>query len=234
MSILSRSIMLLSRSLFLYGLTESRMGSTMILMLFAIISILIVIKNPFLSIIPITLITIYYILYSMIKQLLYGALVVAIPSLWMSLSNVLALYIMAKPIDIFNVLTIFIKAEVGALAILFVMHNINIFELTYISQLLSKKLTFTLILLMRVLPHFLKEAYEMIYIHKLKNEKMWKTLAMLFIRSDEITAFFTEGLYLKRNHINPKLLYKKHTLLVQLILIIVNTTSFVFIKHISY
>jgi len=207
------------------------MGSTMILVLFATISILIIINSPFLSIIPIALITIYYILYSMIKQLLYGALVSAIPSLWMSLSNVLALYIMAKPIDIFNVLTIFIKAEVGALAILFVMHNINIFELTYISQLISKKLTFATILLMRILPHFLKEAYEMIYIHKLKNEKMWKTLAMLFIRSDEIIAFFTEGLYLKRNNINPKLLYKKYTLLMQLILTIVNIASFVFIKQ---
>jgi len=207
------------------------MGSTMILVLFATISILIIINSPFLSIIPIALITIYYILYSMIKQLLYGALVSAIPSLWMSLSNVLALYIMAKPIDIFNVLTIFIKAEVGALAILFVMHNINIFELTYISQLLSKKLAFATILLMRILPHFLKEAYEMIYIHKLKNERVWKTLAMLFIRSDEIIAFFTEGLYLKRNNINPKLLYKKYTLLMQLILTIVNIASFVFIKQ---
>ena len=44
---------------------------------------------------------------------------------------------------------------------------------------------------------------------------MWKALAMLFIRGDELIDYFTEGIFLKQYRFRPRVLYSLKTIALQ-------------------
>ncbi|MEM0372097.1 MAG: hypothetical protein QXY23_05935, partial [Ignisphaera sp.] len=89
MSIIARFIKFLSNALFLYGLSEARLGSTALLTAIVLATAIAVSSKPFQSLVITVLIFLYYLFFSMQKLFIYSALLTSIPSLWMAISNTL-------------------------------------------------------------------------------------------------------------------------------------------------
>ncbi len=218
MTLLSKFVSYVSRSLFLYGLTELRMGSTALALAHTAIAIAITIANPLLGLIPLAIVVALYVLSSMPKQPLYAAIIAAIPAAWMGLTQ-LGITALRGAIDPLSALGVFLRAEIGALHSLYLLHATNISELAYIFSKLSSESAIAIPMIWRAMSLMLREVSEMLHIHKLKREKTWKSLAMSFVRSEEVIQLFSEGLYLKRFYFSPRPIYSRKALAMQLALV---------------
>ncbi|MEM1541869.1 MAG: hypothetical protein QW101_03120 [Ignisphaera sp.] len=219
MSIIARFIKFLSNALFLYGFSEARLGSTALLTAIVLATAIAVSSKPFQSLVITVLIFLYYLFFSMQKLFIYSALLTSIPSLWMAISNTLVLYLMGKT-NIESFLEVFIRAEVFSLSMFYLFHCINIAETSYLVHKISRTASPVIPLLWRSISQILKEAQEIIYVHRLKNEKPWKTLSILFVRGDEMVEMFSEGIYLKRYSFCPRPIYSTKALLFQLLILL--------------
>ena len=217
------------RSLFLYGFTDARRGSTILHLVFTVLSLYIVVHSPQTSIFILLIIVVFYVMFGIGSSLLYSALVSSIPATWMGLTNLLYIWINRGIISPTPFLDVFIRAEIGSIVIFSLMQNINVSELCYLSYRISKTFSLAIGYFWRISSQILKESSDMLYVHGLKGEGSWKTLAMLFVRGDEIVDQFAEGVYLKQFSYMPKPIYSRKTVLVQLLMTIgVLVMSFLF------
>ncbi len=221
MTLLSKLVSYVSRSLFLYGLTELRMGSTALALAHTAIAIAITVTNPILGLIPLAIVVALYVLSSMPKQPIYAAIIAAIPATWMGLTQ-LGITALRGAMDPLSALGVFLRAEIGALHSLYLLHATNISELAYAFSKLSRESAIAIPMIWRAMSLMLREVSEMLHVHKLKREKTWKSLAMSFVRSEEVIQLFSEGLYLKRFNFNPRPIYSRKALAMQLVLIAVD------------
>ncbi len=219
MSILKYISILILRSLFLYGLTPLRKSSSILSIVYLVICIYIAINlNPLLVLIPTTIVAILYRKFNMTKLFLYSFLLTSIPSLWMSLTQLALDIAMGNPYSLKWVF-IYIRAESIALNTMFVLHTINISEIALITYRISRVLGISTYLFWRALSQLLREAIELSQIHKLKGVEIWRTLAILFLRSDEMSIQFEESLYLKKEILRPRTIYSIKSIATQIMLI---------------
>ncbi|MEM0048634.1 MAG: hypothetical protein QXT53_05010 [Ignisphaera sp.] len=216
----SKLVLLVLRSLFLYGFTDARRGSTILHLVFAVLSLYIVVHSPSASIFIFSMLIAFYMVFGIGSSLLYSALVSSIPATWMGLTNLLYTWINRGIISLTPFLDVFIRAEIGSIIVFSLMQNINISELCHLSYRISKTFSLAIGYFWRISSQILKESSEMLYVHGLKGESSWKTLAMLFVRGDEIVDQFTEGVYLKQFSYMPKPIYSRKTVLAQLLMAI--------------
>lgn len=216
----SRIVLLLLRSLFLYGFTDARKGSTILQLVFTALSLYIVVHSPIASVFVLSMLTAFYIAFGIANSLLYSALVSSIPATWMGLTNLLYMWISRGSASLMPFLDVFIRAEIGSIATFSLIQNINVSELCYLTYRISKGFSLAIGYFWRVASQILKESSEMLYVHGLKRERTWKTLAMLFVRGDEVIDQFTEGVYLKQFSYDPKPIYSRKTVSAQLTMII--------------
>ena len=218
--ILSRFTQLVLRSLFLYGLIEARKGSTLLQLLFTAMALVAVVRSEFAALCILFVVFVVYIVYGIEKYLKYSLVLALLPAIWMSLSNMLIIHL--KGGDIIRAfLSVFLRAEAGSAVVLLLLHTLNISELCFILYKLSPITSFTTALFWRLASQLIKETTEMLYIHGLKGEKTWKTLAMLFIRGEEVVQYFTEGIHLKQYSYKPKVVYSTRVIAIQIILLVV-------------
>ncbi|MCS7110931.1 MAG: hypothetical protein N3D82_01165 [Ignisphaera sp.] len=214
----------MSRSLFLYGFSEARQGSVLLYGLFTLSSLYIIVVRPYASLILLMVVTIYYTIFRIHKLLLYAALVASLPSVWMGLTGLL----MAAPIETSNpwssFLSIFLRGEVGAVLVFSFIQTLNLSELASVMGRVSRRLSFAQLLTFRVAAQLLRESSEMIAIHRLKGEKTWKTLSMLFIRGEEAVQYFTEGTILKYYQFKEtEAIYSRRALILQSVMTTAST-----------
>ncbi|HIP56621.1 MAG TPA: hypothetical protein EYH02_00910 [Ignisphaera aggregans] len=226
MSFVSRFVSYVSRSLFLYGLTHLRTGSTALSIAHTLIALMLTVKNPILGIPPLAGVVVLYIASSMSRQPLYAAILATIPATWMGLTH-LAITALRGYADVFGALQVFLRAEIGALHCLYLLHSINLSELASIIARLGKEVSLAIPLFWRAVALLLREASEMIYVHRLKREKMWRSLAMMFVRCEEVTEMFSEGLYLKRYSFTPRPIYSAKAMVYQTTLLSIDLATLV-------
>lgn len=216
---LSAVVTVILRSLFLYGFSKLRRGSislSIVHVVLAVIGGLASIELLVLYTIPIA------ILYTALRMhilLLYTLTVSSIPGLWMALTQLLL--DVAKGIaDPYRYLAIYARAALVSLNIMFMLHTLNPTE---ISKLFDKAKRFSGVyaqLFMRIASFLVKEGIEIVYTHSLKKESLWKTLAILILRGDEIAKGFSEGLIPKYRRYRSTATYDIKTILLQLTIII--------------
>ena len=223
--VFSKTVLFLLRSLFLYGFIEARKGSIAPQLIFAVSTLYIVIRNPYLSLIPFSAILGLYLVFGILNALLYSAIISSIPAMWMALTNLLYLLMAKSSLSLEAFIEIFIRAEIGAITVFSLIQTMNISELCYIVYRVSTTLSQAIEYFWRLSSQMLKETSEMLYVHALKREKIWKTLAMMFVRGDEIAEQFTEGIYLKQFSYTPKPIYSKKTVLLETIMAIIALTT---------
>jgi hypothetical protein len=183
-------------------------------------ALVVVVRSEFAALCILFVVFIVYIVYGIEKYLKYSLVLALLPAIWMSLSNMLIIHL--KGGDIIRAfLSVFLRAEAGSAVVLLLLHTLNISELCFILYKLSPITSFTTALFWRLASQLIKETTEMLYIHGLKGEKTWKTLAMLFIRGEEVVQYFTEGVYLKQYSYKPKVVYSTRVIAIQIILLVV-------------
>jgi hypothetical protein len=219
---LSRLTQLVLRSLFLYGFIEAREGSTLLQLLFTIVALIVVIKSYVFAVCILLAVLIVYIVHGIGKYLKYSLALATLPALWMALSNALIAYLRGGDV-VRAIVSVFFRAESGSAIVLLFLHTLNISEARFILYKLSSMASFATTLFWRLASQFIKEASEILYIHGLKGEKTWKTLAMLFIRGEEMIQYFTEGIYLKQYNYRPKVMYSSRAVAIQILLLSIAT-----------
>jgi hypothetical protein len=198
----------------MYGLSNARKGSTLLQLVFTVVAIYGATQNVWKALLIFALTALLYRLLRIEKLLPYSLLVALIPSLWLALSN--ALIVFLKNGDAVNAFVkVFIRAEVGATIAFLFIHTLNISELSYILHKVSFTASLAPHLLWRISSQLIKESEEILYAYSLKKERMWKALAMLFIRGDELIDYFTEGIFLKQYKFRPRVLYSLKTIALQ-------------------
>lgn len=216
--LVSMLITALLRSIFLYGFSNLRKGSTA-LSVFHIIMVLIFSMRGLGLLLLYTLpIAIIYIAGEMSMLLVYSFTISSIPGLWMSLSQFI-LDLAKGFADPLKYITIYARVTLTSINVLFLLHTVNLSE---ISVLFNKVRRFSgayPYLFIRIMSFLIKEGVEVVHTHSLKGERSWKMLAILFIRGDELAKGFSEGLIPKYCRFRPSLVYSLKTLSIQSLLI---------------
>ncbi len=237
MSLLSRALsfftVVILRSIFLYGYSELRKGTILLSLMHLTIVLTYGLKyGP--SLLAYTApISILYLVLGMYGLLIYSLAVSSIPGLWMSLTQ-LIMDVLKGMLNPLNYISIYVKSTLTSLAILYVLHTLNPSELSTLLYRARKSLGMYPQLFMRINSFLIKEGIEAIYTHSLKGESVWKTLAILMLRGDELTRGFSEGLMPKYMRFKPSLIYSARTIWIQLlilgydiILVLLITTSWI-------
>uniref|UniRef100_A0A7C2V8R1 Energy-coupling factor transporter transmembrane protein EcfT n=1 Tax=Ignisphaera aggregans TaxID=334771 RepID=A0A7C2V8R1_9CREN len=214
---MSKFIITILRSLFLYGFSYLRKGSTVL----SITHIFMVFLYGLCSLEALVLYTLPTILiYSISRMhilLLYSFTISSIPGLWMSLSQ-LILDTAKGFADPLKYIMIYSRVVLVSLNVMFLLHTVNPTEISFLLSKIKRVSGVYPYIFIRIMSFLIKESAEIIYSHHLKKEKAWKTLAILFIRGDELAKGFSEGLIPKYHRFKPVLIYSLRSLLQQLLL----------------
>ncbi len=204
----------LSRSLFLYGLTCLRMGSTLLALAHTLLAVYITVHSPLRGSLLAVVLAAVYAASGMPLLPAYAALVAAIPAAWMAATNLVFTHSPTAS------LTVFLRAEAGALHALYILHASNPSELsTLLSRLGARRAALAVQLFWRVPAQLLRESSEMLQVHSLKRVETWKSLAMVFVRGEEVSLLYGDGLILKEHTFKPRPLISARCVLVQAALV---------------
>lgn len=215
---LSFFIVIILRSLFLYGYSGLRKGTIFLSTVHLIIVITYGLKYGLTLAAYTAPIVILYFTLGLHRLLIYSLTVSSIPGLWMSLTQ-LIIDLLKGSLNPFNYISIYVKSTLTSVAILYVLHTLNPSELSTLLYRVRKSLGIYPQLFMRITSFLIKEGVEVIYTHSLKRENTWKTLAILMLRGDELARGFSEGLIPKYMKFKPILMYSTKIVLLQLIIL---------------
>lgn len=216
---ISMFITMLLRSVFLYGFTELRRGCTALGIAHVAMLLIFGLRSPVLIALYTLPIAIIYTAAGIWILLLYSLAISSIPGVWMALSQ-LALDLARGFADPLRYLVIYVRASMVSINILYLLHSLNPTEISALMNRIRRLSGVYPYLFMRVSSFLLKEGSEAIYTHSLKKEKPWKTLAILFIRGDELAKGFSEGLAMKHTKFRPKPRYSIKAVLAQVVLMV--------------
>jgi hypothetical protein len=213
--LLGRLTLYISRSIFLYGLTCLRMGSSFLALAHTILALYLTVKMPLYGFAAAAPLIVVYAASGMLLLPLYVLIVASIPAAWMALTN------LAFTRDLIGSLMVFLRVEFGSIHALYMLHALNPSELSAILAIAGLR-GLGAQLFWRVSSHLLREAGEMLQVHGLKRVKAWKSLAMVIVRGEELPLLYADGLLLKEYMFKPKAIVKRECLLLQLIPILVD------------
>ncbi|MET1102266.1 MAG: hypothetical protein ABWW69_07320 [Pyrodictiaceae archaeon] len=226
LSLLSRIIGYVARSLFLYGLTRMRRGSSILAVAHMVLVTISLSSHSIVSSLPSLLLVMYMYYWSrMSRQLAYASIIALVPALWMGLTHLAARWAIGS-IDYAGAVGVTLRAFIGSLHAFYMLHSLNTSELAYIAARVGGPIA-------GVAPHLvwrttslmLREASEMIFLHRLKGVRAWRSLAMLIVRGEEVSQLFTEGITLKTRVFRPQVFYDRTALMLQGILLAVDALS---------
>lgn len=206
------------RSLFLYGFSLLRKGSILFSFTHIVITFIFRLNDiRFLIIYTLPILIIYSIL-GMYKLLLYTLIISSVPGLWMALTQFL-LDLVKGCVNPFRFIAIYTRATLISINTMYILHTFNPTE---ISMLFSKVNKFAGVypqLFVRVASFLVKESTELVYTHTLKKESIWKTLAIIVLRGEELAKGFSEGLIPKYRRYRPIVIYSLKAITLQLTVI---------------
>lgn len=216
---LTAIVTIILRSLFLYGFSKLKKGSVVLSFIHVVLAMIHGLNKVELLALYVAPIAIIYGALKIHILLVYTLAVSSIPGLWMALTQ-LFLDIVKGFVDPYRYLAIYARAALVSINIMFMLHTLNPTE---ISVLFNKTKKFSGVypqLFTRVTSFLVKESAEVVHTHALKRESIWKTLAILTLRGDEIAKGFSEGLTPKYTRYKPVLIYSINTILIQLTILL--------------
>jgi hypothetical protein len=206
--LLGRLTLYVSRSIFLYGLTCLRMGSTVLAVAHSLLALYLTVKAPLAGLAAALPLIAVYAASGMLLLPLYTFAVASLPAAWMALTN------LAFTRDTVGSLLVFLRVEAGAIHALYMLHALNPTELSVLASLAGGR-GLVAQLFWRVSSHLLREAGEMLQVHGLKGVKAWKSLAMVLVRGEELPLLYADGLLLKEHMFKARLVVRPRCLLLQ-------------------
>jgi len=213
---LSRLSLYICRALFMYGLKPIKLGSVLLTAIH-LAMLYIFLHTPRLMILPTAVLVAIYSLSGMSRALLYAYGLASVPGAWMAITQIIidAQHGLWRP-ELYA--SIFLRASLGALHALYAVQTVNVLELSYLLYRLSRTGALVPLLVARG-GVVLKELTEMIRVHGLKGEPVWKSLAIAMLRSDEMASLMEEGLWCKRFRFAPRPMYSLRGLAMQCMLV---------------
>ncbi len=227
MSILSRAAMFVSRSLFLYGCTELRLGTNIATAMHLVATFVLASRGaPYLAL-PFLAVVLCYVATRSYALIPYALLLASIPGVWFAVSRFIVDLALGMQCDPLSYASIYLVFVLGALNTLYVLHATNLSELCYVVTKLTKsrELGLAPYLLWRVASKIFKDVSEMLYAHRLKGVEVWKSLGMTFVWGEEVSKLFTEGLLLKAPLFRAKAIYSRRALALQSLVLLLDTVS---------
>ena len=142
------------------------------------------------------------------KLFLYSFVLALIPTVWYILTSLPFTH------SISTSTYIGIRVLVNTLSILTGVFMLNPMEISFIlSKLGIKEWSAYPALLWKVIPHTLRDMESALLVNDLKNEKLWKGVAISLLASLEYSKLYEEALYLRLRYFRPKFNYDKRALL---------------------
>lgn len=222
---LTAVVTVILRSLFLYGFSKLRRGSVSLSIVHVVLAIAGGLGSVELLILYTTPIAILYTALGMHILLVYTLAVSSVPGLWMALTQLLL--DLAKGIaDPYRCLAIYARATLISLNIMFALHTLNPTEISKLFDKVKRSSGVYAQLFMRIASLLIKEGIEIVHTHSLKRESLWKTLAIVILRGDEIAKGFSEGLIPKYRRYRSKITYDMKTVSLQLTIIMYDAILF--------
>ena len=166
------------------------------------------------SILVIFLLSLYYGLKS---EYISSIIIASIPALWLALTNFIVVFLLKSIIDVNAILIVFIKVISATLIILWFMFILTPIELYNIIIKLRRGNPVYPLLTWRLIPLGLREVEESYIIQRMKNEPIWKSLAIstasMIERGDKIIEANIHKLSIKLNKPLPYKYLLKPTLI---------------------
>ena len=206
--VLGRLTLYISRSIFLYGLTCLRTGSTFLALAHTLLALYLTAKAPLAGLAATIPLLVVYAASGMPLLPLYTFAVASLPAAWMALTN------LAFTRDPMGSMLVFLRVEAGAIHALYMLHALNPSELSTLARRAGGR-GLVAQLFWRVSSHLVREAGEMLQVHGLKGVKTWKSLAMVLVRGEELPLLYADGLILKEHMFKARLIARRRCLLLQ-------------------
>ncbi|MEM1526950.1 MAG: hypothetical protein QW775_07420 [Ignisphaera sp.] len=211
---LTAMVIVILRSLFLYGFSLLRKGSVLLSFTHIAITYIFGLNDiRFLVLYTLPILITYYI-FEMRKLLLYTLTISSIPGLWMALTQLL-LDLAKGYINPFRCIAIYARATLVTVNTMYILHTFNPTEVSILFNKVNKFAGVYPQLFFRVASFLVKEGIEIIYTHALKKESIWKTLAIIILRGEELAKGFSEGLIPKYRKYRPIVIYSLRTIAIQ-------------------
>ena len=214
------------RALFLYGATPLRFGSTVLAIAHVALVALMTKEGNLLGLLVATaaLVAIYATC-GMPKLPLYAAILASIPGAWMGVTT-LVLELASPHPDLVRCVSVFARYTLLSLNALYAIHATNITELASALKRVSRSASLVPLAIARM-GMLVREVADMCDVHKLKGVKTSRTLAMALVRGEEVAELMEEGLWVKSLRFEPRAIYSKKGLILQLALLFVDALTFV-------
>ncbi len=196
------------RSMFMYGFSWARRGSTILQLMYLIASFIVASRSPILLAPIVFMLLLYYYVSGLIMLLAYSTLLALIPSSWMALTEAI-IEVFSSTITPMRVVGVFLRAFLYAIIVFSFIHMVNLEELSFLLYKTTRRFTVALLPLItwRAISLLLKESWEIMHVHKLKGEPVWKTLALIILRAEELGDQFEEGIHSRIDRCSPRVHY---------------------------
>ncbi len=146
----------------------------------------------------------------------YTSALAAIPAAWMALTQ-LILDALQGALHPASYISIALRSYAASMLALYTLHAMNPLELGFLIHRVTGSCTAAYIpaFLHKVLGQVLREGFEAVVSHRLKDVPAWRTLALMLVRSSELTVSIEEAVLLRLRSCNPTLSYSSRVLVVQ-------------------
>ena len=206
-TIIGKLISLIYRSIFLYGDMWYRHSSIALNLFFTILSIYIVSLGMRETIIVLAIAIALYILFKAFNALIATTVISSIPAAWLALTNLIFTGISIDAL--YKALEIFTRAITIAIAVLLFLLMMNPIELSnYLCRVMKKPSCLYPVVLWRVVPMVMKDSSDSLIVMKLKNEKIWKALAVTILSSLERAEAMEQVFEVKKHRLKKVIRYE--------------------------
>ncbi len=162
------------------------------------------------------------------KLFLYSFILALIPTVWYIITSLPFTHSVSASVYIG------IRVLINTLSILTGVFMLNPMEISFIlSKLGIKEWSVYPALLWKVIPHTLRDMESALLVNDLKNEKLWKGVAISLLASLEYSKLYEEALYLRLRYFKPRFNYDTKALLMHILPLISLLTYVILINYIQ-
>ncbi len=211
---LEKLVLVVLRSLFLYGYEWYRRGSLAVAVMLPLLlfygsgSLLVAVST-------VASILVFYAATRMYRLGFYALVVAGIPAAWMAATQGV-LEVLAGHDPLTRSLGVGLRSLAYSLTGLYMLHSYNPMEAAWLLYRLGGcRAALPALLLPRITGQGLREAVEALHAHRLKGARPWDTLGVLLYRSWESIDYYSEGALQRVWGCRPRPLYDKRALALQ-------------------
>lgn len=147
----------------------------------------------------------------------YATLISSIPAAWMAVTQLVLDAASGWQLEPLRYPSIALRSLSASLLALYLLHSVNPLEVGYAVYRAtgSCTLAYAIPFIQKVVGQFLRESSEAVASHRLKGVGVWRTLALMLVRSSELITSIEEGVSLRLSRCSPRLAYSGRVLAAQ-------------------